>query len=154
MGKSKLKGRKEKNRIIEKEIGVKVNCAQEEKDILFEFGCCTKKKKYSFDAFKETGNTYKNIYKEYLELIYAISNSNWPELSGRRKDVIGGFETLEISEFNCDITERYYGILSKDTKLHVFRFGQDYRMVGYKSLNCSRTIHILGFDLDFSLYDH
>jgi len=46
--------------------------------------------------------------------------------------------------------------MTDDTKLFVFRFGnQDkYRMVVYRSNECKRFIHVLGFDLDFSLYDH
>lgn len=44
--------------------------------------------------------------------------------------------------------------ISYDTKLYVFRFGNDYRLIGYKSNRCRAALHIIGFDFDYSLYDH
>ena len=94
--------------------------------------------------------------KSYFELIETISKSTWVELQTRSRFTKGGFETLEYWRFYKKIANEYNKEMSEDIKLYVFRFGNadKYRMVGYKSHNCSRTFHVLGFDLDFSLYDH
>ena len=153
---SKIKGVVDKNKIDIHRSKAEPYCNQWKEDILFEFGHVTEQKHYSYDALIEKGKTNTKLLKEYLDLINVISTSTWEELATRSKKTIGGFETMCLSEFYCNINDKYNSQMSKDTKLHVFRFGSKdaYRMVGYKSHNCSRTIHILGFDLDYKLYDH
>ena len=129
-------------------------CTQWKEDILFEFGHITTLKGYSLNDLFELNDN--KALKSYFALIEAISKSTWVELQKRRKNTIGGFEILQSSCFNKKIANEYNTEMTNDIKLHVFRFGNGdkYRMVGYKSHNCSRTFHVLGFDLDFSLYDH
>ena len=152
---SKIKKRNDNNK-VKFPNEPKSGCGQCENDILFEFEHITSNKRYSYNALIEKSKTDTTILKKYIELINTISVSTWAELSTINKKTIGGFETKCISDFHYKIWDNYNGDLSNDTKLYIFRFGNKdkYRMVGYKSPNCKRVIHILGFDLDFSLYDH
>lgn len=129
-------------------------CAQWKEDILFEFGHITDKKDYSLNDL--LNNDDKKALQSYFELLGAISEATWEELKLRPKKTKGGYEILEYGHLNAFIADKYNKNMSPDTKLLVFRFGNGdkYRMVGYKSHNCSRIIHVLGFDLDFTLYDH
>ncbi len=129
-------------------------CAQWKEDILFEFGHITDKKDYSLNVLLNSDD--RKALQSYFELLSAISEATWEELKIRSKKIKGGYEMLEYSNFNTLIANKYNSNMSLDTKLLVFRFGKGdaYRMIGYKSHNCSRVIHVLGFDLDFSLYDH
>ena len=129
-------------------------CKQWEEDILFEFGHITNQKGYSLKDLFELND--KKALKAYFELLEAISKSTWVELQKRAKDTKGGFEMLRYDCFCKNIADVYNRNMSKDTGLLIFRFGNadKYRMIGYKSHNCNRTLHVLGFDLDFTLYDH
>lgn len=129
-------------------------CKQWKEDVLFEFGHITTQKGYSLNDLFELNDN--KALKSYFELIETISKSTWVELQTRSRFTKGGFETLEYWRFYKKIANEYNKEMSEDIKLYVFRFGNadKYRMVGYKSHNCSRTFHVLGFDLDFSLYDH
>ena len=156
---SKLKNKKDDNKISLDSKHDETNCKQRKEDILLEFGCITDNNRYSFKALKELQKEQPNVIEQFLELIITISKENWTTLCNRGKRTKGGFETLNYSDIRCSIVDNYWkaaGRFSGDKKLHVFRFGKgdSYRMVGYKSPNCSRAFHILAFDLDFSLYNH
>lgn len=132
------------------------HCRQWKEDILIEFGHITQIKEHSYDSLVNAGKTDMNAIKSLMDLITKMSTSSWEELQRRSKHTIGGFETMEAGNMNKRIWDKYYPSMSEDTKLYIFRFGNKdkYRMVGYKSRNCSRVLHILGFDVDFTLYDH
>lgn len=131
-------------------------CTQWKEDILFEFGHITNCKNYSYDSLIKADASDKKAIKCLFEFITKMSKSNWVELSTRRKENIGGFETLTVGQLNSRIHTIYSKEFTDDVKLHVFRFGNKdkYRLIGYKSKNCSRVLHVLAFDLDFTLYDH
>lgn len=131
-------------------------CAQWKEDILLEFGHITSTNSHSiFDLLAKKDNYGKLACIEYIKLIDEISKSTWSELGHRSKGTFGGFETLSLELFKTNIWRQFDPNMGKGTKLYVFRFGNGkYRMVGYKSHKCSRVMHILGFDLDHSLYDH
>lgn len=152
----KIKNTSDKNKINIHKSKAEPICNQRKEDVLFEFGHITDKKGYSYNALLEKCANDKNALKEYFHLINVISSSTWEKLATRNKNTIGGFETMCLSNLCCNINDKYNKEMTKDTKLLVFRFGSGdaYRMVGYKSHNCSRVIHILGFDLDHKLYDH
>lgn len=131
-------------------------CGQDEDDILIEFGHITQHSNYSYNALEETNKTDTKAIDKLMKLLVLISSSTWTELSHRNKKHLGGFETLSLSDFKAYVWEQLPILLSEDVKLYVFRFGNEdkYRMIGYKSSHCRRVLHILAFDLDFSLYDH
>lgn len=146
-----IKSKNDRNK-IRSSSNIEAVCNQNSDDILFEFGHMTRLKDYSIDALVE--NADKKTFKNFKDLIQNISSATWLELLSRNKKQLGGFETLPLQAFNNVIWDNLD--LSGDVKLHVFLFGdaKRYRMVGYKSTNCNRVFHVLGFDLDFSLYDH
>lgn len=131
-------------------------CSQWKNDILLEFGHITSNKKYNFIALQTISE--KSIFEEFLELINVISTSSWNDMIHRSKYSKGGIDAIAISELNINIIDNFdpNGKIPKDKKLYIYRFGsgQKYRLIGYKSHSCSRTFHILAFDLDYSLYDH
>ena len=129
-------------------------CSQWKEDVLFEFGHITDQKGYSLKDLFELDDG--KALKSYFELLEAISKTTWVELQTKSRLTKGGFETLEYWRFCKKIANEYNKEMSEDIKLHVFRFGNadKYRMIGYKSHNCSRVFHVLAFDLDHSLYDH
>lgn len=155
--------RKRSSQVRGRQIRTKINsdgapllCKQDEDDILIEFGHITKQPKYSFEDLKKANQVDKTTVLKLMELIVIVSRSTWTELSHRNKINLGGYEGLSISEFNSKVWEQYPEELTNDVKLYSFRFGNEdkYRMIAYKSPYCRRVLHILGFDLDFSLYDH
>lgn len=156
----KLRGPKESNQINSNPAILGKRCKQWEDDVLLEFGSITSKNKYSFEALKREKKNNSKAIEEFMELILTISQSNWKDLGSRGKRTKGGFELLDYGDLNSEIIDNYWKStnksFTKDRKIHVFRFGctDKYRMIGYKSHNCNRVLHILGFDLDFSLYDH
>lgn len=130
-------------------------CNLEKDQIYFCFKYICGNKRYNFDQMdKEKGGAGNKSHKEFVKLLRNLSYSTWESLGRLGKDK--GFETIEISELNCDITRNYKERLSPDTKLHIFRFGHGncYRMIGYKSETCIAVLHILAFDYDYTLYDH
>lgn len=119
--------------------------------IFFSFKYITRKKEYDFSKSKNKGNLSDDLSKIFEKLAF-ISSKSWIELQSLDKR--RGFETIPLSSFKVDITDRLKGkAVTGDTKLLVFRFG-DRRLIGYKSNRCKATIHILGCDWDYSLYDH
>lgn len=156
----KLKVPTELNQINSMAVISGKKCKQWEDDVLLEFGSITSKKRYSFEALKHEKKNNSKAIEEFMDLILIISESNWKDLGSRGKRTKGGFELLNYSDLNSKIIDNYWKntnkSFAKDRKIHVFRFGcaDKYRMIGYKSHNCNRVLHILGFDLDFSLYDH
>lgn len=152
----KLKNLTDENKVSIHKSKKEPFCEQWKEDILFEFGHITELKNYSYEALIEKSKNDKTALKSYLDLIKVISAETWEKLNTRSRKTTGGFETLPLSSFRKNICDKYNSKMSPDIKLCVFRFGSgdSYRMVGYKSHNCSRTFHVLGFDLDFSLYDH
>ena len=68
-----------------------------------------------------------------------------------------GMEKIPIKQLNEDAQKVCLnsGIVTNDSKITIFRFGsQDYRIIGKDDVNTPNLIHIIGFDGDFSAYDH
>lgn len=128
-------------------------CNVSRDSVYFSFCYITDKRKFNLSYFDSQNS---NASKKLIKTIETISQFTWTDL-GKKGRKNGGFEMLPLSSLNADITDRLEESLkentSSDTKLHVFRFG-DYRLVGLKTGHCRATLHILGFDWDFSLYDH
>lgn len=94
--------------------------------------------------------TLVGLYKRLQEL----SSNSWVYWTQQPKK--SGLETLSYGDLNFEVGSS--ATLSKDTTIYVFRFdtyqgaGKG-RILGYKSSPCS-VFHIIGYDLDFSSYDH
>lgn len=146
-------------RVKEKQIAVSGknydprDCKETDSKIHFCFQHITTKKKYSME-YMSSKKADKSIYKDFVNFLSRISKSSWKELKTKGK-VNGGYETLELGTLHNDISDSYEIKLTGDTKLIVFRFGGNkYRVIGYKNKSCTPNFNILGFDFDFSLYDH
>jgi hypothetical protein len=89
-----------------------------------------------------------------LKKLNFITSNTWNELGKLRKNI--GFETLSMDRFNKSIANNLNFELSSNDKLYVFCFGKtdSYRLVGLKSFEFPGAFYILGFDWDFSLYNH
>ena len=69
--------------------------------------------------------------------------------SAKQKD---RYETLSIENINFS---PYDYETSKDQKVYVFRLNsQNWRMIGIKSEINTDVLHIIGFDFDFTAYNH
>lgn len=126
--------------------------------ISFAFCSLTKNKdkKYGLTRMKEVHKTDKSVHDKFMRLLTEISAIGWLEISNRGKKQLGGAETIEVSQLKHNITDNLRHEVQKDTRVHVFRFGNGdaYRMIAYRPKYNSNILYILGFDFDYTLYDH
>lgn len=152
MKKRKLKDNQKQKKLVQQQNIYK--CGVPKTAIFFGFQYITKKKHRNFDyLISNTSNPAKN-FKIIMDKIQSISQYSWEQLGMLRKEQ--GYERIAYSEFKESIIDNLplEKNISDDTKLCVFRAGKDFRIIGYKSKSCVAAIHILGFDFDFTLYDH
>lgn len=91
-----------------------------------------------------------------------LSSYSWTELMNLPKEQ--GLETIKYERLNFSIPNNRIAIenngnaeeivIKKTDKIFVFRFNnEECRMLGYKRKSCA-ILHIIGFDLDHSAYNH
>lgn len=151
----KVKDKSSKQKISKKGLHIK-SCEVPDTTIFFSFQYITSDDRYNINFLKSRGSgKEKEIYYSLISSLEKFSQSTWKDLQLKRKTA-GGYETITYGEMKSSIGNRLPKDkkISDDTKLIVFRFGNDYRIVGYKSNRCKAAMHILGFDFDYSLYDH
>ncbi|MCI5892104.1 MAG: hypothetical protein MRZ66_01690 [Clostridiales bacterium] len=122
--------------------------------ISFSFNCITNNKKYNFEYFKNSKYEYNKMAASLLEKLMLLSQYKWEQLihSGRKNQL--GFEDMQYGEIGFNTPREDFLSLSKDSKVYVFRFNNNkMRMISAKRDKCP-IIHIIGFDFDFSAYDH
>ena len=144
-----------KDNVITISNNYEFNCGVPKSAIFIGFQYITSDKKYNFNHFKKSNDRAK-AYDEFIKCMQYLSEFSWEELGNLGKKQ-GGFETIEYNNFKSSITNNLPSSknITKDTKLYVFRFGHGkYRMICYKSNSCYAAMHLLGFDFDYSLYDH
>lgn len=119
----------------------------------FSFKSVTKNTKYNLSGLSggnEREQVLWGLYSRFLEL----SGKPWSYWILQSKQT--GLETLSYDQLcfaaNSDMQ------LAKDTTIYVIRFDTHRghgkgRILGYKETPCS-VLHVIGFDLDFSAYDH
>lgn len=129
-------------------------CIANNENILISFKYSIKNKKYTIEEkLKEKGKCNKIIEKLFEKFI-EISSLTWKELQNRPKET--GYEMIPISEFsiNLDSIKKELN-LSDDSKIIVFRFNnQNCRLLGVRSYECSSILYIIGYDWDYSAYNH
>lgn len=151
----KIKDTPENKKFSKKSINSKT-CEVPDTSIFFSFQYITSDDHYNLNYLKKIkSGKEKAIYFDLFSSLSSFSQSSWKELQLKRKQS-GGYETIEYGEMKESIANRLpkEKNISDDTKLIVFRFGNNYRMVGYKSNRCKAAMHVLGFDFDYSLYNH
>lgn len=106
---------------------------------------------HNFDYFKKDKNKKLEAYEFFLKKIEEIQKKTWKELMLSNK--FKGFETMNKSGIKFEGKD-VSGLISGDTKIYVLRFGKDYRLLGFKTSRCNNSLHIIGFDFNFSAYKH
>lgn len=131
-----------------------MNCIANNEHIILSFKYSIKNKKHTIEHILESkGNnkkTIKNLFKKFEEL----SNLKWTDFINKPREV--GYEMIPISEFkiNLDNIKKSLNV-SDDTKIIVFRFdNQDKRLLGIKSKECNSILYVIGYDWDYSAYNH
>lgn len=151
----KIRDKPAKQKISKFNFNTKV-CEVPETSMFFSFQYITSDKHYNIEYLKKNrGGKENEIYFALLHSLQQYSQSTWNDLKLKRKQA-GGYETIAYSEMKESIANMLPKDkqISYDTKLYVFRFGSNYRMICYKSNRCKAAMHILGFDFDYSLYNH
>lgn len=113
----------------------------------------TKNKRYdlsSLNSGSEREQTLHGLYRKLTEL----SSQTW--LYWTQQPKRSGLETISYDDIH--FTAATDSKLTKDTVLYVFRFDTHLgtgrgRIIGYKNTPCA-VFHVIGYDLDFSAYDH
>lgn len=130
------------------------DCFANNNHIILSFKYSVKNKKYTIQEKTNAKEKNNKIFKELFEKLEELSKITWKELQNRPKET--GYEMIPISDFliNLDnIKEKLK--LSDDSKIIVFRFNhQKNRILGVRSQECSSILYIIGYDWDFSAYDH
>lgn len=118
----------------------------------FSFIHLTKNKNYNFEYFSKNKSELKEKQANLTKRLIEISQEPWDNWNHRRKDI--GIETLSFDQINFKPNNLE---LSPDEKIIVFRFSSgNCRMLGIKGKFCSTcaTYYIIGFDFDYSAYNH
>jgi len=125
-----------------------------DRQIAFSLAWLTTNKKYSFSYFR------KNQVREELqarqklsELLLELSKLTWMKVFAKRRDEPCGTEPIPYRSLSFQANQD----LPRDTDALSFRFGGGrYRMLAVKtSKNLdSDRLYIIGYDFDFSAYDH
>lgn len=146
-----IRGKKQNNKISGKPIQSQ-GCFSKQCP-WFSFQSMTRNPRYNLSSLKsgtEREQTLDGLYRRLTEL----SSETW--LYWMQKPRQTGLETMSYDEIN--FTAAPDSKLTKDTVLYVFRFdtylgaGKG-RIIGYKNSPCA-VFHIIGYDIDFSSYDH
>ena len=128
-----------------------ITCQNDKLLPLFSFAHITRNSWYTFEYFKDS-NAQLSCREELDQLFLELSKTSWLDLSRRRKEQFGGFETIPFGQINFypDNIE-----LTKDTKILSFRFGagDKFRMLGYRIERC-QAFYIIGYDFNHSAYLH
>ena len=130
------------------------NCIANSNHIILSFKYSIKNKNYTIEKItKEKGKCNKIVQKLY-EKLEEISKLTWRELQNRPKET--GYEMIPISEFYINLDSIKEELkLSDDSKIIVFRFNnQDNRLLGVRSQECSSILYIIGYDWDYTAYNH
>lgn len=148
---AKIRGRNQDNKINGKAIQNQ-GCFSKQCP-WFSFQSMTRNPRYNLSLLKngtEREQTLDGLYRRLTEL----SSKTWLYWTQQPKRT--GLETISYDGIHFMAAPD--STLTKDTVLYVFRFdthrgsGQG-RIIGYKISPCA-VLHIIGYDIDFSAYDH
>ena len=113
-------------------------------------------KKYSIEYItKKKKEKCNDIIFDLFKKLEELSKMKFVDFQNRPKN--SGYEMIPISELNFKINENCMKslCLSEDSKIIVFRFhNQNCRLLLAQSRKCSSLFYVIGYDWDFSAYDH
>ena len=124
--------------------------------VSFNFKYLTDNKKFNFDYFKDMRIRH-DAYKTLCDRLQELSAYDVMTLRGMSKQQ--GCEAIPYSDFNDSFQAvlNKVEIVSKDSKLLIFRFNKgNYRIIVKSGIldKHENILHIIGFDFDYSAYDH
>lgn len=120
--------------------------------IAVSFNYLTSDKNYKFDYFGTNLRKELDARKSLDELLKVINKSTWLDLQGLAKTTLGGFEKINYDSIKKSIFKN--SDLTPDSVVYSFRFSsQNYRLIAFKYDKCT-TLYVLGFDFDYSVYNH
>ena len=123
--------------------------AQERKSITFSWKYLTTSKNYTFSSFANDMRKEMEARRALSSLVIELSSLSWYDILCLKKNARCGFEQLQLSDLNFSPNGYFF---ASDEKVAVFRFGnQKYRMIGIMKED---TLHIIGYDFDYSAYNH
>ena len=128
------------------------NCCSDQY-LCFSFRYMTKNSNYSLENIKDKSQRDSIMTGLHTKLC-ELSQKSWQYLIQQPKS--SGLETINYDQirFSPSIGSN----LTKESKLYVFRFNthrgqKESRIIGYKSSPCA-VYNIIGFDIDYSAYEH
>lgn len=159
MSKKKIKAPNQNDKVSAKTDQFKCNVKD---DFSFSLKYITNNNHYNFRYIEsnivEFQSIKSNIYEDFLKKVSELSMYSFKELLLERKR--NGIEVLTYGDLNFKLsnTNEEYLSLSKDSSIYVFRFGKNSkgnnRAIFYKDSKCQPIMHILGFDFDYTAYNH
>ena len=131
-----------------------MDCVANNESIILSFKYSIKDKRHSIEHIFKTKDNNKKVIQNLFAKFQELSNLTWKELQNRPKQ--SGYETIPISEFKINLDNIKKDLeLADDSKIIVFRFNnQNSRLLGVKSAKCKSILYIIGYDWDFSAYQH
>lgn len=116
----------------------------------FSFTHITKNNAFNMSHFTSGSRDMERCMSKLYEKLEKLSVHRWRDLLGLNKRA--GIEFIPMHKLNFEPADSL--IVSKDEKFISARFnGQDYRIIAVKQDKCP-IMHVIGFDFDFSAYDH
>lgn len=131
------------------------NCLANNNHIVISFKYSVKDKRYTIESKVQNRQKCNEDIEKLFERLKDISRTTWRELQNKPKEV--GYEMIPISRFNINMDSIKDELrLSEDSKIIVFRFGkgQKYRLLGVTCKDCSSILYIIGYDWNYSAYNH
>ena len=150
-GKIKPKGSDTKVKKIQNE---NLGCSSEQYP-WFSFRYMTQNNNYSLKFLDSLdGNSREKTLKGLFSRLEELSAHPWLYWQEKRKST--GMETIRFDQLNFFANPD--ANFTKDTKAYVFRFAtyrgaNSGRIIGIKISPCA-VLHVIGYDFDFSAYDH
>ena len=141
-----------KSRVLQNKVNpVRLLCADQYPS--FSFRYLTKNRSYNFGYFSDDRSRMLSC-EGLICRMQELSTEPWVALLQKGKAV--GIEMIDYSRLNFSAPEE--AKLNADSKVYVIRFdtyhgAKDGRIIGFKESPCS-VLNIIGFDFDFSAYDH
>lgn len=125
-----------------------------ENHIIFSFKYSISNKKYTLNEVLNGKDKCNKVMQKLFEKFEELSKITWKELRNRPKET--GYEMIPISEFKVSLENIKKELnLSDDSKIIVFRFNnQKSRMLGVQSSEYDAILYVIGYDWDFSAYNH
>lgn len=123
----------------------------ERKCLSFNLANLTSNDDFNFSYFHDDVRNECDAYRQLFLFLVFLSDKTFFDLMGLRKEQRGGFEQIPLNEIGF----RPSGIeLTDDVRITVFRFGSGkYRLLGLFEKG-NAVFNIIGFDFNYSAYEH